>query len=174
MEWKNLTKKIIRLSSLVLLIFLTVSCKSEEKDIKKQEDNKANVTERKEPEKPKGTIELKGNLRLEGNGKDFKFYVSDDTEKKILNDFKEPFLDFTADYKSKDLYKVSTQIRVTINDEIEFAISDYNDLKAGKKVILNRYKLKDKSDGVSFELNKNDKLYDYVLKICNLIVEKNK
>lgn len=172
MKWKNLNSKFIQILSVFIVLFLICACNN-------KEQNKPITTETEktnETTKPKNSIEVMGSIIMDQSTKNFHFYISDKNEKDIINEFKTPFLDFTADYKSgnKDRYKIAIEILVNINDDVKFGISSYEDLKSGKEVIMERYDPKDKNIVGTFELNKDEKLYNHVLKLCDMIIEKTK
>lgn len=175
MEWKNLNKKMIRFVSSIFIVVFLISCTANKKQVK-EINKKDNIKEQKEEkkEKPKDSIEISGKLNFRTLKKEFLIYIDNKEEKKILNDFKEPFLDFTHDYIGKGYYKSIVEILVKINGEIEFSIDSYDNLKNGKEIILTRYDVEKKRTGGAYKLNKEDKLYSLLLKICNLVVLKNK
>lgn len=164
------------LLTLNIFIILFSICACNNKEQNKTVTPVTETEKNNKPTIPKDSIEVKGIATINQNTKNFHFYISDKNEKNILNEFKTPFLDFTADYKNpnKDRYKIIIEMSININDDVKFGISSYEDLKAGKEVILERYDLKDKNIVGTFELNKDEKLYNHILKVCEMIVEKTK
>lgn len=81
---------------------------------------------------------------------------SNEEDKAFLQKFKKEILDFTKDYKEKEVYKAEVNVFIKLQNDINLEISDFNDLYSNKMIILNR---KQDKYGGSYKVSPDEPIY---------------
>lgn len=81
---------------------------------------------------------------------------SNEEDKAFLQKFKNEILDFTKDYKEKEVYKAEVNVFIKLQNDINLEISDFNDLYSNKMIILNR---KQDKYGGSYKVGPDEAIY---------------
>lgn len=91
-------------------------------------------------------------------------------DKKLLDEFKKEFLEFTKDYKNVDEYKSIMNVNINIENEIILQVRDLEELFGNKKTVINRHKKK--YEYASYEITPKDSFYSSLQKILKKLNEK--